>query len=175
MPEKDEKAARLFQNVNDILTREIEKLSKENNSIAQMIEENKPAEESFGQEMENEMSEELSEEIPQERPQVSTDIGDLLVEEPIPEEIEAAKELMPEEPAKQEELPPIQIPEDVIEDEDVTMHLTKAQKKIFSYFVPIQGMEQQLCQVLTGVKRRLGRSTNFYRGKYHDPGRTGQW
>ena len=124
MPEKDEKAARLFQNVNDILTREIEKLSKENNSIDQMIEENKPAEESFGQEMENEMSEELSEEIPQELPQVSTDIGDLLVEEPIPEEIEAAKELMPEEPAKQEELPPIQIPEHVIEDEDVTMHLT---------------------------------------------------
>ena len=159
MPEKDEKAARLFQNVNDILTREIEKLSKENNSIDQMIEENKPAEESFGQEMENEMSEELSEEIPQELPQVSTDIGDLLVEEPIPEEIEAAKELMPEEPAKQEELPSIQIPEDVIEDEDVTMHLTKAQKEIFSYFVPIQGMEQQLCQVLTGVKRRLGRST----------------
>lgn len=164
MPEKDEKAARLFQNVNDILTREIEKLSKENNSIDQMIEENKPAEESFGQEMENEMSEELSEEIPQELPQVSTDIGDLLVEEPIPEEIEAAKELMPEEPEKQEELPPIQIPEDVIEDEDVTMHLTKAQKEIFSYFVPIQGMEQQLCQVLTGVKRRLGRSTNSTEG-----------
>lgn len=164
MPEKDEKAARLFQNVNDILTREIEKLSKENNSIDQMIEENKPAEESFGQEMENEMSEELSEEIPQELPQVSTDIGDLLVEEPIPGEIEAAKELMPEEPAKQEELPSIQIPEDVIEDEDVTMHLTKAQKEIFSYFVPIQGMEQQLCQVLTGVKRRLGRSTNSTEG-----------
>lgn len=164
MPEKDEKAARLFQNVNDILTREIEKLSKENNSIDQMIEENKPAEESFGQEMENEMSEELSEEIPQELPQVSTDIGDLLVEEPIPEEIEAAKELMPEEPAKQEELPSIQIPEDVIEDEDVTMHLTKAQKEIFSYFVPIQGMEQQLCQLLTGVKRRLGRSTNSTEG-----------
>ena len=164
MPEKDEKAARLFQNVNDILTREIEKLSKENNSIDQMIEENKPAEESFGQEMENEMSEELSEEIPQELPQVSTDIGDLLVEEPIPEEIEAAKELMPEEPAKQEELPSIQIPEDVIEDEDVTMHLTKAQKEIFSYFVPIQGMEQQLRQVLTGVKRRLGRSTNSTEG-----------
>ena len=164
MPEKDEKAARLFQNVNDILTREIEKLSKENNSIDQMIEENNPAEESFGQEMENEMSEELSEEIPQELPQVSTDIGDLLVEEPIPEDIEAAKELMPEEPAKQEELPSIQIPEDVIEDEDVTMHLTKAQKEIFSYFVPIQGMEQQLCQVLTGVKRRLGRSTNSTEG-----------
>lgn len=164
MPEKDEKAARLFQNVNDILTKEIEKLSKENNSIDQMIEENKPEEGSLGQEMENEMSEELSEEIPQELPQVSTDIGDLLVEEPIPEEIEAAKELMPEEPAKQEELPSIQIPEDVIEDEDVTMHLTKAQKEIFSYFVPIQGMEQQLCQVLTGVKRRLGRSTNSTEG-----------
>lgn len=160
MPEKDEKAARLFQNVNDILTREIEKLSKENNSIDQMIEENKPTEEPIGQEMENEMSEELSEELPE----VTTDIEDLLVEEPIPEEIEAAKELMPEEPTEQEELPPIQIPEDVIEDEDVTMHLTPAQKEIFSYFVPIQGMEQQLCQVLTGVKRRIGRSTTSTEG-----------
>ncbi len=57
---------------------------------------------------------------------------------------------MPEEPAKQEELPPIQIPEDVIEDEDVTMHLTKAQKEIFFLFCSDPGMEQQLCQVLTG-------------------------
>ena len=175
MPEKDEKAARLFQNVNDILTREIEKLSKENNSIDQMIEENKPAEESFGQEMENEMSEELSEEIPQELPQVSTDIGDLLVEEPIPEEIEAAKELMPEEPAKQEELPSIQIPEDVIEDEDVTMHLTEAQKEIFSYFVPIQGMEQDCLSGVDRSETETWKKYELYRGKYHDPGRTGQW
>ena len=77
------------------------------------------------------MSEELSEEIPQELPQVSTDIGDLLVEEPIPEEIEAAKKLMPEEPAKQEELPPIQIPEDVIEDEDVNDASQKHKKRSF--------------------------------------------
>ena len=47
-------------------------------------------------------------------------------------------------------------------DEDVTMHLTKAQKEIFSYFVPIQGMEQQLCQVLTGVKRRPVSYTHLY-------------
>ena len=85
MPEKD--GDQIISECRSILTK-IEKLSKENNSIDQMIEENKPAEESFGQEMENEMSEELSEEIPQELPQVFTDIGDLLVEEPIPEEID---------------------------------------------------------------------------------------
>lgn len=160
MPEKDEKAARLFQNVNDILTKEIEKLSKENNSIDQMIEENKPIEETQEIVLENEMAEELQEELPE----VTTDIGELFVEEPIPQEIEAAKELTPEIEMEQEELPSIQIPEDVIEDEDVTMHLTPEQKEIFSYFVPIQGMEQQLCQVLTGVKRRIGRSTNSGEG-----------
>ena len=123
----------------------------------------------------NEMSEELSEEIPQELPQVSTDIGDLLVEEPIPEEIEAKKELMPEEPAKQEELPSIQIPEDVIEDEDVTMHLTKAQKRDLFLFCSDPGNG---AAALSGVDRsetETWKKYELYRGKYHDPGRTGQW
>jgi hypothetical protein len=34
-------------------------------------------------------------------------------------------------------------------------HLTDEQKAIFSYFVPVKGMESQLCQVLTGAVRHL--------------------
>lgn len=43
---------------------------------------------------------------------------------------------------------------------EVVKELTSAQKSIFSYFVPIKGMEKQLCQVLTGLKERLEDKTN---------------
>lgn len=38
---------------------------------------------------------------------------------------------------------------------DIIEELTDEQKKIFSYFIPIKGMEDQLCKALTGVRRRL--------------------
>ena len=38
---------------------------------------------------------------------------------------------------------------------DAIEELTDEQKKIFSYFIPIKGMEDQLCKALTGVRRRL--------------------
>ena len=46
-----------------------------------------------------------------------------------------------------------------IELEESSDHINKLspeQKKIFSYFVPISGMEQQLCQVLEGALHRKG-------------------
>lgn len=46
-----------------------------------------------------------------------------------------------------------------IEIEEPQSHISKLspeQKKIFSYFVPITGMEQQLCQVLEGALHRKG-------------------
>lgn len=46
-----------------------------------------------------------------------------------------------------------------IEIEEPEEHISKLspeQKKIFSYFVPISGMEQQLCQVLEGALHRKG-------------------
>ena len=46
-----------------------------------------------------------------------------------------------------------------IEIEEPEEHINKLspeQKKIFSYFVPISGMEQQLCQVLEGALHRKG-------------------
>lgn len=38
---------------------------------------------------------------------------------------------------------------------DIIEELTDEQKKIFSYFIPIKGMEDQLCKALTGIRRRL--------------------
>lgn len=55
---------------------------------------------------------------------------------------------------RQEILPEIAAPE-----EDAAVHtikkLSKEQREIFTYFVPITGMEQQLCQALTGAATRL--------------------
>lgn len=46
--------------------------------------------------------------------------------------------------------------EDPMEDETrVITKLSKEQREIFTYFVPIKGMEKQLCQAMTGAARRL--------------------
>lgn len=42
--------------------------------------------------------------------------------------------------------------------------LNEEQKNIFSYFVPVAGMEQQICQVLTGASARLAGSVNSSTG-----------
>lgn len=42
--------------------------------------------------------------------------------------------------------------------------LNDEQKAIFSYFVPVAGMEEQICQALTGASARLSRSTNSATG-----------
>ncbi|MCR5677337.1 MAG: hypothetical protein K6G13_04830 [Agathobacter sp.] len=67
-------------------------------------------------------------------------------------------------------LPEIQLPEDIVEDmaseaaekqakeqeeELAVKRLSPDQKAIFSYFVPVKGMEDQLCMALTGAIRHL--------------------
>lgn len=156
MPEKEEKAAELFENVNHILEQEIEKLSLENESIQQKIEENTNV-------AENETEQE-TEQIPMSQPIRSEEemLQQKTIELPtiqmpdFGEEEEATE--APEE-QKAQEIPEIELPEEIFDDAEVTMGLTEEQKEIFSYFVPIRGMEQQICQVLTGVKKRTGRST----------------
>ena len=59
--------------------------------------------------------------------------------------------------ASREEKEKVSVPK--IEIEEPQEHISKLspeQKKIFSYFVPISGMEQQLCQVLEGALHRKG-------------------
>lgn len=87
---------------------------------------------------------------------------------------EQLKKELSETPEK-EELPEIAIPEDLFgdmqkeqkeevlpqiaepeEDEHVAItKLSKEQRELFTYFVPIKGMEKQLCQAMTGAARRL--------------------
>jgi Ni2+-binding GTPase involved in maturation of urease and hydrogenase len=51
-----------------------------------------------------------------------------------------------------------------IEGEMATTKLTADERDLFSYFIPIQGMEQMICQVLTGSKQRLASATNSASG-----------
>lgn len=46
----------------------------------------------------------------------------------------------------------------------VVKELTREQKAIFSYFVPIDGMEEQLCSTLTGLSNRLNATTSANTG-----------
>ncbi len=50
------------------------------------------------------------------------------------------------------------------EPEEHIRKLSKEQKEIFSYFVPITGMEQQLCQVLEGSLHRKGKDNTSSSG-----------
>ncbi len=66
-------------------------------------------------------------------------------------------------------LPEIMMPEDLdLPEEEKTIkevrHLTDEQKAVFSYFVPVKGMEDQLCQALTGVSNRLNEGTTAKTG-----------
>lgn len=72
----------------------------------------------------------------------------------IPEELESyfkEDELLPEIADAEEDLPI-----------SAVSKLSKEQREIFTYFLPIHGMEQQLCQALTGAAGRLmsGRSAS---------------
>ena len=63
---------------------------------------------------------------------------------------------------KTSSIPDIPLPEDLDlfeDDPDKTVYesLTDKQKSIFSYFVPVKGMEDQLCKALTGMTNHLRR------------------
>ena len=55
----------------------------------------------------------------------------------------------------------IQMPDDIEEDKK---ELTEEQKELFSYFLPVPGMEDQIRQVLLGAKTRIGNSVTSLAG-----------
>ena len=60
-------------------------------------------------------------------------------------------------------LPEIKMPED-IEAEQREYQLTEEQKELFSYFLPVPGMEDQIRQILLGAKSRIGNSVTSLAG-----------
>lgn len=74
-------------------------------------------------------------------------------------EIELSADLdLGKEEKEEEVLPTIAEPE-AFETPDTINKLSKELKEIFTYFVPIKGMEEQLCQALTGASLHLTKGT----------------
>ena len=86
-------------------------------------------------------------------------------------ELEREEEPVPVPEPKPEELPVPEVslePEETLFESEIKMaseeepvrKLSEEQKEIFSYFVPVTGMEQQICQVLEGALHRKGRENS---------------
>lgn len=157
-------ASKLVADVNQILQEEIDKLQQEPEETEaaeaqEQPEELQPEEAKTGElqlEDENKEQEDLQEKIEEQ----------LRKEEAA---IEEQQELPSVEEVKLEEeevatLVDEKVLEKAIADELPVTQLAPDEKKIFSYFMPIGGMESSICQALTGAKYRLERNANSSTG-----------
>jgi len=81
-----------------------------------------------------------------------------MAQESVAEQV-AEKEMMevPEAPTvtfTTKELPKIELPTDIDLEVSITK-LSKEQKDLFTYFIPIRGMEEQICAALSGIASRM--------------------
>lgn len=120
----------------------------------------------------------------QTRPEALAEADDTMEAGTSAEDVEAAilaetARQMAKESVEKEELPEIELPGDldlgkeetaeeilpaIVEPEafevpDTISKLSKELREIFTYFVPITGMEEQLCQALTGASQHLTKGT----------------
>lgn len=120
----------------------------------------------------------------QTKPEALTEADDTMEAGTSAEDVEAAilaetARQMAKESVEKEELPEIELPGDLdlgkeetaeeilpaiaepeaFEVPDTISKLSKELREIFTYFVPITGMEEQLCQALTGASQHLAKGT----------------
>ena len=120
----------------------------------------------------------------QTRPEALAEADDTMEAGTSAEDVEAAilaetARQMAKESVEKEELPEIELPGDLdlgkeetaeeilpaiaepeaFEVPDTISKLSKELREIFTYFVPITGMEEQLCQALTGASQHLAKGT----------------
>ncbi len=164
------KASRMVADVNEMLQNEIDKLQQET-QISETPEEPvvdlKVVEEALKEETAQEQP--LPEEQTADLSAVKAEENSALegVQNPegesIPEELPRVEEVRLED----EEVAAFvdeKVLEKAIEDEIPIKELTAEEKKVFSYFMPISGMESSICQALTGARYRLERNTNSSTG-----------
>ncbi len=177
-----EEASKIVADVNDMLQQEIDRIMAEDSADQEEeqeidIEDSEVAQESDVDE------EEVEQEADTEEPAVEEDIlpqiidpEELLKEESSEEDesqdIEEADEedILPEieeiklEPEEVAELVDEKVLERAISDEMPQVELTEDEKEIFSYFMPIAGMENTICQALTGSKSHISNRKNSATG-----------
>lgn len=157
----EEEAGQLMANMNDLLQQQIDSISQANAEIDEFIAQTKQD----AAEVESETLLEEEEELKAEMQKLmEVDMGpesQKEPEEPLPE-ISLPEDLMEdlanqEQQSQEEEvLPEIAMPDYDTEDEPTTK-LSPEQRSIFTYFVPVTGMEPQLCRVLDATRAHFKR------------------
>lgn len=179
----EEEAGQLVANMNDILQQQIDSISQANAKIDEFLAAGVPGQSgeaaagaadameipegegiAAADEEEPAGTEEMTELSPEE------ELPEIVLPDDIAEEVAAteSEEVLPKiqlepeaetEDAKPEEkLPEIAEPdldEDNIGERKPITHLSKEQKAIFTYFVPVSGMEPQICQAMEGSIEHL--------------------
>lgn len=155
----EEEAGQLVANMNDILQQQIDSISQANAKIDEFL-----AAGVSGQNGEPAGTEEMTELSPEE------ELPEIALPDDIAEEVAAteSEEVLPkiqlepeaevEDAELEEKLPEIAEPdldEDNIGERKPITHLSKEQKAIFTYFVPVSGMEPQICQAMEGSIEHL--------------------
>lgn len=162
----EEEAGQLVANMNDILQQQIDSISQANAKIDEFLAAGVP-----GQNGEAAGTEEMTELSPEEElPEIALpdDIAEEVAATEAEEVSDAAEEVLPniqlepeaetEDAKPEEKLPEIAEPdldEDNIGERKPITHLSKEQKAIFTYFVPVSGMEPQICQAMEGSIEHL--------------------
>lgn len=179
---EEDEAAQMVANMNQLLQKEIDRLSTEN---AQIEEQLAVAQEFIAaQELAAAMEEPVEAEAPETEEDTAVEAtvdgelssdeageeADFLAEMALEFAAMAKEEQVETEVAEQvtvaempiapkpvfatKELPKIELPSDINLEVSITK-LTDEQKELFTYFTPIQGMEEQICTALSGIASRL--------------------
>lgn len=147
-----------FEEMSELVEEEPEEMLA--TGVQELLAEEEPVEDTQMLQQEMNLPEEKEEILPQ------IDMETALLEEAMKETEEISKPAKDETVNLESELLAAVEKNVQQEVEDTTVHtikkLSKEQREIFTYFVPITGMEQQLCQALTGAASRLmsGRSAS---------------
>ena len=179
----EEEAGQLVANMNDILQQQIDSISQANAKIDEFLAAGVPGQNgelavdaadameipegegiAAADEEEPAGTEEMTELSPEE------ELPEIALPDDIAEEVAAteSEEVLPniqlepeaetEDAKPEEKLPEIAEPdldEDNIGERKPITHLSKEQKAIFTYFVPVSGMEPQICQAMEGSIEHL--------------------
>lgn len=158
-------ASKVVADVNKMLQQEIDRiLQSENSEAVELVPEEVELSEEVEPEIEEEMTQPEAEDAiqePEEQPQEDPEI--------VLPEIETV-ELEPDEVVS---LVDEHVLEEAIREEVPVTQLTEEEKAIFSYFMPISGMESTICQALAGTKYRLENKKNSATGNIIIQGEAG--
>lgn len=175
-------ASKIVADVNDMLQQEIDRImANEGQEEVRHLEEetlaSEVAEEIIPDVEEDDLPEitlpEDLQEFVAEAETAESEVGpqEAVAEEAMPSrEQEVAEEPLPEiadvvlDPEEMAELLDENVLERAISEEMPELTLSEEEKEIFSYFMPIDGMENTICQALTGVRYRLENKKNSASG-----------